>query len=167
MFSTTKILVWLPNHHVKIMKTEVNAAENSSLPSLNSLVIHLKSLWNMFIIQNNIHRMSFNYVHELNVHRLSPSWWLLSVHTLKLHISIRRIECSKVWKGKGGMEGWGGRNEVKNRETHSFLAAWYRSECPLGNSSSPWDKTGWVLAWDRAQNRKAESGKPQRTENRC
>lgn len=25
----------------------------------------------------------------------------------------------------------------KEKKTHSFLAAWYRSECPLGNSSNP------------------------------
>lgn len=34
------------------------------------------------------------------------------------------------------------KREVKQKEeeemkTHSFQAAWYRSECPLGNSSSP------------------------------
>lgn len=34
------------------------------------------------------------------------------------------------------------KREVKQKEeeemkTHSFQAAWYRSECPLGNSSNP------------------------------
>lgn len=29
------------------------------------------------------------------------------------------------------------KGEMEKKKTHSFLAAWYRSECPLGNSSNP------------------------------
>lgn len=29
------------------------------------------------------------------------------------------------------------KREVEEMKTHSFQAAWYRSECPLGNSSNP------------------------------
>lgn len=128
----------------KVMKQKLKGLIE---PFIQQYCLLLKMNWmGTFFLFREKDANYFNYLWNGNYHREKKSIQISFDREAYLHCSFlqsfavwaiwKRVENCKQW-GEEKLSAGGRKEKEEERKTHSSLAAWYRSGCPLGNSSSP------------------------------